>query len=144
MANQQIQFDHSFLGKRFTGASYKITAAHLREFCAVVGETAPISLDSGKPTIVPPIFLALLRRHEKRPEIDLRFMHTRRLPGGESAEIFEDVHVGDTISAVGFLSEIYSKKGRSGTMVFVVWETEFQNQYGRRVASFRDSQVFIE
>ena len=144
MVNQQVQFDHSFLGKRFLGNSYKITVEHLREFCAVVGETNPIYLGTSKATIVPPIFLALLRRHEKRPEIDLHFMHIRRLPGGESAEIFEDVHVGDTISAAGFLREIYSKKGRSGTMVFVVWETEFQNQHGRRVASFRDSQVFIQ
>ena len=37
---------------------------------------------------------------------------------------------GDTLDAAVHLKSVYSKTGRSGTMVFVVWAIDFTNQEG--------------
>ena len=39
------------------------------------------------------------------------------------------------------LKEVYAKTGRSGKMVFVVWETSFTNQNNEDVARVRESYV---
>jgi hypothetical protein len=50
-----------------------------------------------------------------------------------------DIIAGDSLSASTFLKEVYPKTGRTGTMVFMVWETVFTNQKGERVADVQES-----
>ena len=48
---------------------------------------------------------------------------------------------GDSLDATTKLKEVYAKTGRSGKMVFAVWETAFTNQNGIRVALVNESFV---
>ena len=51
----------------------------------------------------------------------------------------EKIVAGDSLTASSHLKEVYPKTGRSGTMVFVVWETTFRNQKGQVVADVQES-----
>jgi peptidyl-tRNA hydrolase len=42
------------------------------------------------------------------------------------------------------LKDVYAKTGRSGTMVFMVWETTFRNQKGDVVADVQESYAARE
>ena len=46
--------------------------------------------------------------------------------------------------ASSHLKEVYPKTGRSGTMVFTVWETTFTNQDGLVVADVQESYASRE
>ena len=48
---------------------------------------------------------------------------------------------GDTLETKTKLKEVYAKTGRSGKMVFAVWETSLTNQNGDTVALVRESFV---
>ena len=150
MAKQTLQFDRSLLGKELPGGSTVLTRERIAQFCQFIGETDPIYLDEaearrqgwpGQP--VRPIFLALLRRREDMPDIRLEFKSSRGFLGGQNLEFFAPIYIGDTISATRYLKEVYQKTGRSGTMVFVVWQTVFTNQNGVKVGSLTDSRVLI-
>jgi acyl dehydratase len=54
------------------------------------------------------------------------------------------VVAGDSLSASSHLKEVYPKTGRSGTMVFIVWETTFRNQSGDVVADVQESYAVRE
>ena len=54
---------------------------------------------------------------------------------------FAPIKPGDTIEATSRLKEVYAKTGRSGKMVFAVWQTRFVNQQGDTVALVDESYV---
>ena len=54
------------------------------------------------------------------------------------------INVGDTIKAVGTITDVYEKTGRTGTMVFVVNQTEYFNQDNVLVATRQASMVHRE
>ena len=43
------------------------------------------------------------------------------------------------ITASSHLKDVYAKTGRTGTMVFIVWETTFSNHNGQVVAEVQES-----
>ncbi len=59
---------------------------------------------------------------------------TRAMAGGKEVEFFKPMRPGDTITRVGKLVDIYQKKGRSGSLVFTVYENRYTNQNGELVA----------
>ena len=58
---------------------------------------------------------------------------------GQAIESHAPIRPGDTLNATTKLKEVYAKTGRTGTMVFVVWETTFSNQNGTVVAEVEES-----
>ena len=60
---------------------------------------------------------------------------------GEAIDVLEPICVGDKLDASIQLSDVYVKTGRSGQMVFIVWEHIFRNQNGNIAAKVRESHV---
>ena len=75
-----------------------------------------------------------------RPDIRLEFGEVS-LFAGQSIECIGAVRPGDTLNAKTKLKDVYAKTGRSGKMVFQVWETIFANQSGDTVALVQESFV---
>ena len=48
---------------------------------------------------------------------------------------FADVCAGDVLRATTRIKDIFERPGRSGPMVMIVIETDFENQLGERVAT---------
>ncbi len=76
----------------------------------------------------------------KRPDIKLTFGDVG-LFASQAIENVAPIRPGDTLEAKTYLKEVYEKTGRSGKMVFVVWETSFTNQDGNTTVLVRDSFV---
>ena len=90
--------------------------------------------------IAPPTFCNIFVDGLRRPDIKLEFGDFG-LFASQAIENVSPIRPGDTLEARTRLQEVYSKTGRSGKMVFVVWETSFTNQQGETVVLVRDSFI---
>jgi acyl dehydratase len=145
-----IDFDRSLLGVPFPSGSQEVTRDLILGFCRTTGETDPLFTDvdaarrAGYPDLLaPPTLCMLLFRGAGRPNIQLRFGKSR-LQAGQAVEALAPVVAGDVLTGTTMLKDVYAKTGRSGTMVFVVWEVTATNQRGERVALFRESYAARE
>jgi len=58
-------------------------------------------------------------------------------------EIIEPTKPGDIITTTSFISDVYQKQGRSGTLVFYIVESHYHNQNEVLMAIARDTMVFV-
>ena len=143
--DDNITYDRSLLGVEHRIGSFQITAEMILAFASATGETHPVYSDVAKASAygglrAPPTFCNNLIDGFKRPDIKLRFGNLG-LFASLAIEDLAPVRPGDTIEATTTLKDVYAKTGRSGTMVFAVWETRFTNQHGATAVVVRESFV---
>ena len=140
-SEQEIEFDRSLLGVEHPAGTFPVTREMMLAFARSTGETSPayVGDGSGSDDIVAPMtFCNVFTSGITRPDIKLEFGDIG-LFAGQSIESRSTVSPGDTLAASTMLKDVYAKTGRSGTMVFVVWETTFRNQNGEVVADIQES-----
>ena len=142
--------DRSYIGKTGKPVTMHIERGKVREFARAIKDDDPLYFGEEHARreaggIMPPLtFLQTVAlwddgRGRPRPPMDLK----RALHGEQEFEFLKPIFVGDVLTAVTRIADIYEKTGkRGGTMTFVVTETEFTNQRGEVVARAR--QVGIE
>jgi hypothetical protein len=147
MNKDQIEFDKSKLHKEYPAGSFVVTEEEVSMYCNSIGEKSDICHDKQKAIaagyrdiVAPPTFCALFVRGFDRPDINLKFGNSG-FHAGEAIDVLEPICVGDKLEASIQLSDVYVKTGRSGQMVFVVWEHIFRNQHGDISAKVRESHV---
>ncbi|MDP6452454.1 MAG: MaoC family dehydratase N-terminal domain-containing protein [SAR202 cluster bacterium] len=140
-----LKYDRSLLGVDHDIGTYEVTRDMIIHFAHSTGETAPQYVDeeAAKDTqygglIAPPTFCNMFVNGVSRPDIKLEFGNVG-LFAGQSIENVTPARPGDTLAAKTRLKEVYAKTGRSGKMVFAVWETQFTNQGGDTVALVQES-----
>lgn len=145
--DNDLVFDRSLLGVDHEIGSYPVTKEMILKFARSTGETNPIYLDdeAGAQSehgsiIAPPTFCNMFVSGVTRPDIKLEFGDVS-LFAGQAIECVGAVKPGDTLFAKTRLKDVYAKTGRSGKMVFQVWETSFANQGGDTVALVQESFV---
>ena len=113
-----------------------VEAGHVRRFCEAIGDDNPRWLEE-----VPPTFLVALGRAET-PDVPGVLDYGRGwLNGGDRFEYLEPVRIGDRVTATVTLREAYEKDGRTGRMLFLVFETTYSNQHGRVVMRNRGTRI---
>lgn len=142
-----LEYDSSWIGKEFDRYTYNVTREEIIEFAQAIGETNPVYLDEAyaKTTpygglIAPPTFCVAFRSHAHLPELKLSY-GKRGFDGGKECVFMGPIRPGDTITGVDRIAQVYEKTGRSGSMIFVVRESEFTNQHGETVAVVRQSLI---
>lgn len=140
-----LKYDKSLHEKEHRAGPFTITADLIAALNASVGEQgAAFNSDAGaagyglRGMIAPPTLCSLFVREVQLPDIGLEFGRTQ-LHAGQRVQPVAPIYAGDTITAASRLKDVYAKTGRSGTMVFVVWETTFRNQHGETVAEVQES-----
>lgn len=126
--------------------TFPVELGKVREFAQAVLADNP-EYDRGAPdgTVAPPTFLQTLALWEPEggaqlPDIGLDYL--RVLHGEQEFEYFAPIYVGDELTATSRVSDIYSKPStKGGDLWFVVFENEFENQRGERVAVSRMTLV---
>ena len=144
--DEDIKYDRSLLGVEHAIGTFPVTSEMIVRFARSTGETNPVFLDEEKAReseygglIAPPTFCNLFVSGA-RPDIKLEF-GDMTLFAGQAIECLAPVRPNDTLEARTRLKEVYAKTGRSGKMVFAVWETGFTNQRGETVALVQESFV---
>jgi acyl dehydratase len=147
LMTEEIIYDRSLLGVEQHIGTFPITAEMILAFAKATGETHPLYSDAAKATaseygglLAPPTFSNVFIEGFRRPDIRLAFGELTFF-ANQVIEPLAPIRAGDTLQATTKLQDVYAKTGRSGNMVFVVWETRFTNQNGATVVLVRDSFV---
>ena len=146
----QLEYNRDLYGVEHQAGPFEITSELIQTFNRSVGAFNPVFTDGDAARaagysgiLAPPTFCTLLVRKVELPDIDLKF-GSNRFHAGQRVQARAPIFAGDSITASSHLKEVYPKTGRSGTMVFVVWETTFRNQDGTVVADVQESYAARE
>ncbi len=146
----ELEYDRSLYGKEYETGPFGITRDLVLTFNHSIGETGVVFNDEAAAqaagygsVIAPPTLCSLFVHGVELPDINLKFGRTR-FHAGQRVQPKMPVVAGDSLTASSHLKEVYPKTGRSGTMVFIVWETTFRNQKGDVVADVQESYAVRE
>jgi hypothetical protein len=112
-----------------------VEAGHLRRFAEAIGDPSSRWSEEAPPTFL--VALVPVSMHMAEAEAYGKGW----LNGGNRFEYFEPVKVGDRITATGRIADVYEKTGGSGSLLFIVVETDYVNQEGRTVARLRGTTI---
>lgn len=141
----ELNYDRTLHEKEHRAGPFPITADLLAALNASLNEQNPAfhsdaaAQEQGLPArIAPPTLCSIFVREVQLPDIGLQFGRTQ-MHAGQRIQPIAPIYAGDTLTAASRLKEVYAKTGRSGTMIFIVWETTFRNQHGATVAEVQES-----
>lgn len=125
----------ALIGTAAPPVSATVEAGHLKRFAEAIGDPNPRWHDEAPPTylvaLMPPsMHLAEAEGYGKG-----------WLNGGNRFEYREPVRAGDRITATGRVADVYEKTGSSGSLLFIIFETEYVNQHGQTVARLRGTAI---
>jgi acyl dehydratase len=141
----ELDYNKSLYGVEHRAGPFPVTRELVQAFSIGIGETSPVFTDvetaraaGYADLLAPPTLCTIFVRQIQLPSIDLEFgkisMHA-----GQRVQSIAPILAGDQLSASSHLKDVYAKTGRTGTMVFVVWETTFSKQDGTVVAEVEES-----
>ena len=146
----ELEYDRSLYGKEHEAGPFEVTREMVLAFSESTREPVPEFRDesaaqsAGFPGLIaPPTLCTLFVRRVELPDINLKFGRTR-FHAGQRVQARAPIYAGDLLTASSHLKDVYAKTGRSGTMVFMVWETTFRNQEGDVVADVQESYAARE
>lgn len=146
----ELDYDRSLYGKEHQAGPFEVTREMVQAFSRSIGETGAEFNDESaaqaagyRSVVAPPTLCTLYVRRVQLPDINLKFGRTR-FHAGQRVQAIAPILAGDFLTASSHLKEVYPKTGRSGTMVFIVWETTFRNQNGEVVAEVQESYAARE
>ncbi len=119
--------------------TYEITRWDVARFACAVGDANALYSDDAAARastvgslITPPTFVRSLLPGPASSPFPEPFAHI--LDAGSSYSFFQPIRVGDSITIVRSLKELFTKSGRLGEMLFKVREIKYTNQLGQLVA----------
>ena len=146
----ELEYDRSLYGKEHLAGPFEVTKELIQAFTKSLGETNPVftneaaALAAGySGLLAPPTFCTVFVSRVSLPSINLKF-GKMQVHAGQRVQPRADIVAGDQMTASSHLKDVYPKTGRSGTMVFIVWETTFRNQNGEIVADVQESFAMRE
>jgi len=130
---QKLKSD--WTGFTFDTAEFEISAADLVGFAGACGEVAPRFTDPSHPDFqAVPNFAARYVGRRVLPDEFPRLGSGYGFDAGKCVTPLAPIRAGVKITARSQIHDIYTKTGRSGTMLFIVHRMEFSNQRGEPVS----------
>ena len=146
----ELDYNRDLYGVEHEAGPFEVNAELIETFTRSIGETNPVFTHAAAAqaagytgVLAPPTLVTMLVRNVELPDIDLKFGRAR-FHAGQRVQARAPIVAGDSLMASSHLKEVYPKTGRSGTMVFTVWETTFTNQNGVVVADVQESYASRE
>lgn len=140
MSSKEIITDEmrSFIGLESDPVTYVVEKHSIEHFARAIGESNPIyfdeqfAKDNVGGIIAPPTFIRLFR--PKRLEKQFPDSFSNLVDGGSSYTFYEKIFVGDKITVVSKLKDLFIKSGSFGDMMFKISLTSYTNQKNILVA----------
>jgi acyl dehydratase len=140
------------IGRQLSTGSATVTAEHVAAFARALGDENPCYVDPEAarrspfgglvaPPTYPIAFMtqAMSGGMETFLELGLNFMTL--VHGEQEFEYTRPIRVGETLSLSGRIADVYEKTGSSGTLDFVVLETEARDAAGQPVFFSRNTLI---
>ena len=137
--------DKSYIGQSGAPVTMHVERGKIREFARAIKDDDPLYFDEEHARreaggIMPPVTFLQTAQYwddgDGRPRVP--FDLKRVLHGEQEYEFLRPIYVGDVLTAVSRIVDVYEKPGkRGGSMNFAVTETEYKNQRGELVARAR-------
>ena len=123
-------------GSTFDTAEFEISADDLRDFALACGETAPHYTDPSHPEFraVPNFTSRYVGRRMPARQLPAALGRLRLRRGQVRDGARRDPRRATRSPRESRIHDIYTKTGRSGTMLFIVHRMEFSNQRGEPVS----------
>jgi acyl dehydratase len=132
-----LEFDRSIIGSEFDRTIFDpVTAAEVAEYAAASTEPQPDQ------TIASPTFVVRLRGRRFMPANLPPDLGRAAFDAGKDIEWGVPIRVGDVLTAISTVHDIYEKTGRSGSMRFLVLRTVITNQRDEQVAVIDQRMMF--
>jgi acyl dehydratase len=144
--NSSLTYDASVIGQEVEVASFEVTAEQIKAYCEAIGETSPLYTDEAVAKdgpyagIIAPPGLVLTITLAQGPNANVKFGNTA-FHGGERIEPLGTIRVGDRLTAMTHVKEVYEKTGRTGGMAFEVRRTVWRNQDSEPVVATESTLV---
>jgi hypothetical protein len=135
MATPVIEKLRARIGVAARPTEATVEAGHLKRFAEAIGDSNPRWRSEAPPTFL--VAMAPVSMHLAEAEEYGKGW----LNGGNRFEYLEPVRVGDRITATGRIADVYEKSGSSGSLLFIIFETDYVNQDGRTVARLRGTAI---
>jgi len=132
--------------------TYAVTAESIRDYCLAVRNESPLYLDEAAAArgpfggiVAPPTYpiafmtQAMAGGMDTFLELGLNFMTL--VHGEQEFEYRRPIRAGETLTLTGRIADVYEKTGGSGTLDFVVLETEATAADGRQVFFSRNTLI---
>ena len=140
MSSKEIITDEmrSFIGLESDPVTYVVEKHSIEHFARAIGESNLIyfdeqfARDNVGGIIAPPTFIRLFR--PKRLEKQFPDSFSNLVDGGSSYTFHEKIFVGDQITVVSKLKDLFIKSGSFGDMMFKISLTSYTNQKNILVA----------
>jgi len=141
MTQQQIITDEmkSFLGLETEPKSYVVEKHSVERFAEAIQDENQLYINENYAIehkgglITPPTYVRLFRANRLKRKFPEPFSNL--VDGGSSYNFFKDIYVGDEISVVSKLKDLFVKSGSMGDMLFKVTLTSYTNQKNELVAT---------
>lgn len=141
-----MTIDRALIGRASAPLVLDVERGHVRRFAEAIGDDDPVYRDeaaaraAGHPRIpAPPTFAIALRPNDARQGIDIDW--SKLLHGEQELELRRPLYVGDRLTLVQTIVDVYEKQGRAGAMDFLVLETVARAEDGAEVFVTRSTVV---
>jgi len=134
--NEIGEMRERWIGQQFDLATFDVDADKMVAWAESVSETDPRFTDRDHPDFqAHPNFTAHLVSGRVLPDDFPSIGGARGIDGGKAIEVHQPIRAGDVLEAKATIADIYTKTGRSGTMIFIVQRMSFVNQDAEPVAT---------
>jgi acyl dehydratase len=140
------------IGRALSSGTATVTAEHVAAFARALGDPNPLYSDPEAAArsefggiVAPPTYpiafmtQAMAGGLDTFLELGLDFMTL--VHGEQEFEYVRPIRAGETLTLAGRIADIYEKTGSSGTLDFVVLETEARDAAGRPVFVSRNTLI---
>src|SRR5581483_3920734 len=140
------------IGRVLSTGSATVTAEHVADFARALGDPNPLYVDAAAAgrgpfgtVVAPPTYpiafmtQAMAGGMDTFLELGLNFMTL--VHGEQEFEYTRPIQAGETLTLTGRIADIYEKTGSSGTLDFVVLETEARDAAGEPVFFSRNTLI---
>ena len=140
------------IGRVLSTGSATVEAEHVSEFARALGDPNPLYVDAAvagrgpfgtlvAPPTYPIAFMtqAMAGGMDTFLELGLNFMTL--VHGEQEFEYARPIRAGETLTLTGRIADVYEKTGSSGTLDFVVLETEARDADGKLVFFSRNTLI---
>jgi hypothetical protein len=112
-----------------------VEAGRLRRFAQAIGDENPRWHDEAPPTF-------LVTMLAEPPDLAAALDYGAGwLNAGDRFELLHPIRAGDELRSQSRLADAYEKKGSTGLMLFLVFETVFRNRDGQVVAKHLGTRI---